>query len=58
MESAEDESWRIDALCAEKLHLEEDIFALVIASLPQDLLDRILKDEEMIAKDWEETNCS
>ena len=47
---------RIDRLCAKKIpkckkeYPEGDIFALVIASLPQDLLDRILKDEGMIAK--------
>ena len=34
---------------------EEDIIALVVASLPKDLLDRINKDEEMIEKGWEET---
>ena len=45
---------RIDTLCAEKVTKcqkevpEEDIFALVLASLPQDLLDRIIKEEEMI----------
>ena len=47
---------RIVSLCAEKLtecHKEvpdEDIIVLVVASLPQDLLDRIIKEEEMIAK--------
>ena len=52
---------RIDALCAEKvtkLQREvpiEDIIALVVACLPQNLLDRILKEEEMIEKGWEET---
>ena len=52
---------RIDALCAEKVTKcqkevpEEDIIALVVASLPQDLLDRILKEEKMIEKGWEET---
>ena len=34
---------------------EEDIIALVVTSLPQELLDRILKEEEMIEKCWEET---
>ena len=34
---------------------EEDIIALVVASLPQDLLNRIIKEEEMIEKGWEET---
>ena len=37
---------------------EEDIIALVVASLPQDLLERILKEEEMIGKGWEETKKS
>ena len=52
---------RIDALCAEKVTKcqkevpDEDIFALVIASLPQDLLDLIMKEEKMIESGWEET---
>ena len=52
---------RIDVLCAEKLtkcqkgNPEVDIIALVVASLPHDLLDKILKEEEMIEKGWEET---
>ena len=58
---------RMDALCSEKLTKcqkevpEEDIIALVVASLSQDLLDRILKEEAMIDKGWEETkkiDCS
>ena len=51
---------RIDALCAEKLSKyekeipKEDISALVISRLPQELSDRILKVEEMIEKGWQE----
>ena len=49
-EPARDFFSRIDALCAEKLTKcqkevpEEDIVALVVAGLPQDLLNRILKE--------------
>ena len=43
---------------AQKEVPEEEIIALVVASLPQDLLDSILKKDETIEIGWEENKKS